>query len=49
MKCPKCGSANLAIVQSGPHNKLICCDCLAFVKFLSKAEAKTWELLKEAS
>ena len=46
MQCKKCGSTNLAIVKSGPHNKLICADCLAFQKFLSKADTQTFEQLK---
>jgi len=46
MKCPKCESENLGVVKSGPHNKLVCKDCFAFVKFLNKAEAKTFEQLK---
>jgi len=46
MKCKKCDSENLIIVESGPHNKLICVDCLAFQKFLSKKDAKTFEQLK---
>jgi len=45
MKCPKCESENLKIVKSGPHNKLVCEDCLAFVKFLNKAEVKTFNQL----
>lgn len=47
MNCPKCKSKNLELVTSGPHNKLVCADCLAFVKFLKKAEAKNWKALKE--
>lgn len=46
MKCPKCESERLKIIKSGPHNKLVCKDCLAFIKFLGKAEAKTFEQLK---
>ena len=42
MKCIKCGSKNLDVVKSGPHNKLICVDCLAFQKFLSGADTKTF-------
>jgi len=41
MKCIKCGSYHLDIVKSGPHNKLVCVDCLAFQKFLSNAHTKT--------
>jgi len=47
MKCKKCGSDNLDVVVSGPHNKLVCKDCLAFQKFLSTEDAKTFEQLKE--
>lgn len=46
MKCTKCGSTNLVLVTSGPHNKLVCGDCLAFQKFLSKADAKTFRQLQ---
>jgi len=46
MKCKKCGSKNLTIVESGPHKKLVCKDCFAYQKFLSKADAKTFEQLK---
>lgn len=46
MKCSKCKSENLEIVKSGPHNKLVCKDCFAFVKFLNKAETKTFNQIK---
>ena len=46
MKCKKCESPNLDIVESGPHNKLVCADCLAFQKFLSKQDAKTFRALQ---
>ena len=42
MTCPKCKSKNLTVVTSGPHHKVVCADCLAFVKFMSKADYKTW-------
>jgi len=42
MKCKKCFSPNLELVKSGPHNKLVCGDCLAFQKFLNAADAKTF-------
>jgi len=48
MKCKKCGSENLAIVPAGPHMKLVCVDCLAFQKFISKREAKTFEQIRLA-
>ncbi len=47
MECIKCGSQNLVIVTSGPHEKLVCGDCLAFQKFLSKEDAKTFKQLHE--
>jgi len=40
MICKKCYSKDLSIVKSGPHNKLICNDCLTFQKFLSKEDAE---------
>ena len=42
MRCHKCGSINLAVVKSGPHNKLVCADCLAFQKFLNAGDARTF-------
>ena len=47
LKCPKCNSNNLEVIDSGPHKKLICIDCLAFVKFLKSSEYKTFKQLKE--
>ena len=46
MKCIKCGSTNLRVVASGPHNKLVCGDCFTYQKFLSKADAKTFKQLR---
>lgn len=46
MECVKCQSKNLDVVDSGPHKKLVCVDCLAFQKFLSTTDAKTFEQLK---
>ena len=42
MECLKCKSANLTVVKSGPHKKMVCKDCLAFVKFLTGSEYETW-------
>ncbi len=47
MNCPKCHSNNLCIVQSGPHNNLICSECFAFVKFLSDKDADTFEQINK--
>ena len=47
MKCVKCQSENLAIVESGPHKKLVCADCLAFQKFLSAKDAITFEQIQK--
>jgi len=47
MKCKQCGSKNLIIVPSGPHQKLVCADCLAYQKFLSKQDAKTFKQIQE--
>jgi len=47
MQCIKCSSSSLDIVESGPHKKLVCVDCLAFQKFLTKAEAESFIQLKE--
>ena len=46
MKCTKCGSTNLVLVTSGPHEKLICGACLTFQKFLSKEDAKTFRQIQ---
>jgi len=46
MKCNKCKSENLTIILSGPHRKLVCADCLAFQKFLSISDAKTFLAIK---
>ena len=47
MKCKKCQSENLQTISSGPHNKLVCKDCLAFVKFLSKSDMKVFKQLQK--
>ena len=47
MKCNKCGSENLILVVSGPHEKLVCGDCLAFQKFLSAGNAKTFRQMQD--
>jgi len=47
MKCKKCGSLNLKIIKSGPHNKLVCKDCLAFQKFVNNKDKNTFESVKE--
>ena len=46
MKCIKCGSINLDVVKSGPHNKLVCVDCLAFQKFLNEVDTRTFLALQ---
>lgn len=46
MKCKKCESEDLEVVVSGQHKKLVCKECLAFQKFLSKADARTFEQLR---
>ncbi len=46
MKCKKCNSTNLKIIESGPHNKLICEDCLAFQKFLTKQDKNAFNSIK---
>lgn len=47
MRCKKCNSGNLKIIRAGPHNKLVCVDCLSYQKFLSKSKAKTFLQLKK--
>ena len=38
MKCKKCNSENLMIIEKRPHNGLYCKDCLSFIKWVSKKE-----------
>uniref|UniRef100_A0A6H1ZZ10 Uncharacterized protein n=1 Tax=viral metagenome TaxID=1070528 RepID=A0A6H1ZZ10_9ZZZZ len=47
MKCKKCQSENLVLITSGPHQKLVCGDCLSFQKFLTKSEAKIFREIKD--
>lgn len=47
MQCNKCGSTNLKLVESGPHDKLVCGDCLTFQKFLSISDALTFRRLEK--
>ena len=47
MICIHCQSPNLEVVESGPHKKLICTDCYAFQQFLSAADYKVFNQLKE--
>lgn len=49
MKCKKCNSENLRVITSGNHKKLVCSDCLAYQKFLSESEYKTFQALAGAS
>lgn len=48
MRCKddECGSDNLMVV--GKKRKLVCLDCLKYQKFLSKADAKTFEEIQAA-
>ena len=46
MKCKKCQSEKLLIVRSGPHKKLVCKDCLGFIKFLSNADVKVFKQIQ---
>lgn len=46
MKCKKCNSEDLQVVQSGPQYKLFCNDCLEFQKVLNPSEAKKFLQLK---
>lgn len=45
MNCKKCKSEKLNIVKAGPHQKLVCAECLAFQKFISKKDADTFRQL----
>ena len=49
MKCKKCKSEDLRVISSGPHHKLVCLNCLAFRKFLSAPELKTFNSLNVTS
>ena len=46
MKCKKCNSLNLKIIKSGPHNKLVCEDCLTFQKFLNEQDKNIFNKIK---
>ena len=46
MRCNRCESNNVAVLESGPHKKLVCQDCYSFIKFLSAAEYKIYLSLK---
>ena len=41
-KC-KCGSTNLWMEKKGMHTGLYCNECGAWVKFLTKQEARLWK------
>ena len=45
MECKNCGSSNLEIIKSGPHNELICKDCNSFQKFLNAKDKETFDNL----
>lgn len=45
MKCLKCKSTNLKVIESGPHYKLVCADCLTFQKFISRSDKKVFDKL----
>jgi hypothetical protein len=47
MKCKKCSSENLTVIVSGTHKKLVCADCLAYQKFLSDSEYKTFQAINK--
>ena len=46
LNCRNCDSLDLVVVKSGPHNKLICANCLSFQTFLSKSKLKTFIALQ---
>jgi late competence protein required for DNA uptake (superfamily II DNA/RNA helicase) len=46
MRCNRCESDNVAVLESGPHKKLVCQDCYSFIKFLSAAEYKIFLAIK---
>ena len=47
MKCKNCNSTNLEIVESGPHKKLVCVDCLKFQKFLNEKDVDTFNQINK--
>ena len=47
MKCISCNSSNLETIKSGPHNALVCKDCLKFQKFLSKKDTSTFNMINK--
>jgi late competence protein required for DNA uptake (superfamily II DNA/RNA helicase) len=48
MKCKKCGSNDLIIVPNGPHQELVCNQCLTHQKFLSKKEVWRFYAIRDA-
>ena len=46
MKCKKCSSDDLVIVDSGPHSKVICGECWTFQKFIPKNIADNLHQIK---
>ena len=46
MKCKKCESENLVVVEAGPQKKLLCVDCNTFVKFLSAPEYRNFKQIQ---
>ena len=44
IKCKKveCGSEDLSVIPNGPHQELVCNDCLAHQQFLGKKELKRY-------
>jgi len=47
MQCKKCDSRNLGVIKTGCHNKVVCLECYAFVKFIGKKELANLKLLRE--
>jgi len=44
--CNKCGSDNLKLVTKGPHESLVCGDCVAYQRHMKKSEADTFRKLR---
>jgi uncharacterized Zn finger protein len=42
--CPNCTSRTFDIRRVGPHYGAYCADCGSYVKWLSKAEKKTYDI-----
>jgi len=48
MNCKYCESTNLKLIESGPHQKLVCGDCGKFQKFLNKKDTENFRRIHKS-